>query len=116
MSPPTSAIGPPRRCRRSSTSTITSIKTLSSRSPKETSARLAKELQDAGAKVTTGVGGYGVVGVLENGPGKTLLLRTDMDALPVAEQTGLPFASTVRTKTSKAAPSASCTPAVTIST
>ena len=65
---------------------------------KETSARLAKELQDAGAKVTTGVGGYGVVGVLENGPGKTLLIRTDMDALPVAEQTGLPFASTVRTK------------------
>jgi hippurate hydrolase len=65
---------------------------------KETSARLAKELQDAGAKVTTGVGGYGVVGVVENGPGKTLLLRTDMDALPVAEQTGLPFASTVRTK------------------
>jgi amidohydrolase len=65
---------------------------------KETSARLAKELQDAGAKVTTGVGGLGIVGVLENGPGQTLLIRTDMDALPVAEQTGLPFASTVRTK------------------
>jgi amidohydrolase len=65
---------------------------------KETSARLAKELQDAGAKVTTNVGGFGIVGVLENGNGPTLLLRTDMDALPVAEQTGLPYASTVHTK------------------
>jgi hippurate hydrolase len=67
-------------------------------SEKETSARLAKELKAAGATVTTGVGGYGVVGVLKNGDGPTLLIRTDMDALPVAEQTGLPFASTVRTK------------------
>jgi hippurate hydrolase len=65
---------------------------------KETSASLAKELTDAGAKVTTGVGGYGIVGVMENGEGQTLLIRTDMDALPVAEQTGLPFASTVRSK------------------
>ena len=67
-------------------------------SEKETSARLAKELESAGATVTTGVGGYGIVGVLKNGEGPTLLIRTDMDALPVAEQTGLPFASTVRTK------------------
>ena len=50
-----------------------------------------------GIKVTTNVGGYGVVGVLANGPGKVLLLRSDMDALPVAEQTGLPYASKVRT-------------------
>ena len=65
---------------------------------KETSARLAKELQDAGATVTSNVGGFGVVGVLKNGDGPTLLIRTDMDALPVAEQTDLPYASAVRTK------------------
>ncbi len=70
---------------------------LSSRE-KETSARMAKELTDIGAKVTTNIGGYGVVGVLENGPGKVLLLRSDTDALPVAEQTGLPYASKVRTE------------------
>lgn len=64
---------------------------------KETSARMAQELRDVGAKVTTGIGGHGVVGVLENGSGKVLMLRADMDALPVAEQTGLPYASMVRT-------------------
>jgi amidohydrolase len=64
---------------------------------KETSARMAQELRDLGAKVTTGIGGHGVVGVLENGPGKVLMLRADMDALPVAEQTGVPYASKVRT-------------------
>ncbi len=63
---------------------------------KETAARMAQVLRDIGAKVTTGVGGHGVVGVLENGPGKVLMLRADMDALPVAEQTGLPYASKVR--------------------
>jgi amidohydrolase len=68
-----------------------------SQKEKETSARMAKELQDLGIKVTPNVGGYGVVGVLANGPGKVLLLRSDMDALPVAEQTGLPYASKVRT-------------------
>ncbi|HVT27059.1 MAG TPA: amidohydrolase [Lacipirellulaceae bacterium] len=65
---------------------------------KETSARMAKELRDAGAEVTTNVGGYGVVGVLKNGSGKVLLLRSDMDALPVVEETGLPYASKIRTK------------------
>ncbi|HEX4415203.1 MAG TPA: amidohydrolase [Lacipirellulaceae bacterium] len=65
---------------------------------KETSARMAKELTDLGIDVTTNVGGYGVVGVLKNGSGKVLLLRSDMDALPVAEQTGLPYASKVHTE------------------
>jgi amidohydrolase len=65
---------------------------------KETSAQMAKELKDIGAEVTTNVGGYGVVGVLKNGPGKVLLLRSDMDALPVAEQTDLPYASKVHTE------------------
>ena len=59
----------------------------------ETSARIAKELGDIGFEVTAGVGGFGVVAVMKNGPGPTLLLRTDMDALPVQEQTGLPYAS-----------------------
>jgi amidohydrolase len=59
-------------------------------------ARMAAEARRAGFTVTTGVGGTGVVAVLENGPGPVLLLRADMDALPVEEQTGLPFASRVR--------------------
>lgn len=64
----------------------------------KTSAKMADGLRKLGYEVTTNVGGYGVVGVLKNGPGKTVLIRTDMDALPVLEQTGLPYASTVRTK------------------
>jgi len=63
-----------------------------------TSARVAEELRRAGYEVTTGVGKHGVVGVLRNGPGATVLARTDMDALPVKEQTGLPYASTVTAK------------------
>jgi len=60
-----------------------------------TAQRISSELSDAGFQVTSGVGGNGVVGVLHNGQGPTLLIRTDMDALPIREQTGLPFASTV---------------------
>lgn len=65
---------------------------------KETGERLAKELAATGAKVTTNVGGHGVVAVVENGPGKTLLIRTDLDALPVTERTELVYASTVKVK------------------
>jgi len=64
----------------------------------KTSAKLAAELRSAGFAVTERFGGFGIVGVLANGPGPTVLVRTDMDALPVEEQTGLPYASTVRTK------------------
>jgi amidohydrolase len=64
----------------------------------ETAARIAQELTQAGAKVTRGVGKLGVVGVLENGPGPVVLVRTDMDALPVVEQTGLPYASKVKAR------------------
>lgn len=53
----------------------------------------AERLRAEGFEVTTGVGGTGVVGVLRNGPGPTVMLRADMDALPVKEDTGLPFAS-----------------------
>lgn len=65
---------------------------------KETAARMAAELRALGFEVTTGVGGHGVVGVLRNGKGPTVLLRTDMDALPVKEETALPFASTATGK------------------
>ena len=70
-----------------------------SRQEKQTSARLAKEISGLGFKVTPGVGGDGIVAVLENGPGPVVMLRTDMDALPVTETTGLPFASKVRATT-----------------
>jgi len=62
-------------------------------------AKLAEEAKKLGFKVTTNVGKTGVVAVMENGPGPVVLLRTDMDALPLVEQTGLSFASKVRTKT-----------------
>jgi hippurate hydrolase len=60
-----------------------------------TAATAAARIGSLGYEVTTGVGGTGVVGVLRNGDGPTVLLRADMDALPVEEQTGLPYASTV---------------------
>jgi hippurate hydrolase len=61
-----------------------------------TGAEVARRLTALGLDVTTGVGRTGVVGVLRNGTGPTVLLRADMDALPVAERTGLPYASTQR--------------------
>ena len=70
-----------------------------------TSAILAQALREAGYTVTDHVGIYpdgshafGVVGILKNGPGPTLLIRGDMDALPIVEETGLPYASHVMTK------------------
>src|SRR4051812_21130633 len=59
-----------------------------------TAATVVKRLHQDGFEVHAGVGGTGVVGVLNNGAGATVLLRADMDALPVREQTGLPYAST----------------------
>jgi len=56
---------------------------------------MAAEVRKAGYEVTSGVGGTGVVAVLRNGPGPVLMLRADMDALPVTEQTGLAYASQV---------------------
>lgn len=72
----------------------------------KTSAFVAKELRSLGYTVTDRVGkyarpewvGYGVVAILKNGDGPTVLVRSDMDALPVEEKTGLPYASTVKTK------------------
>ncbi len=62
----------------------------------QTAARLASELKKLGFEVTMKVGDTGIVGVFKNGPGPTILVRTDMDALPVTEKTGLPYASKVR--------------------
>jgi len=59
-----------------------------------TADKAAQRLQAAGYEVTRGVGRTGVVGVLSNGDGPTVMLRADMDALPVREATGLPYAST----------------------
>ena len=70
---------------------------------KETAARIAAELKTAGCEVTTNVGGHGVVGILKNGNGPTVMWRTDLDALPVTEETGLPFASKVRIKSADGA-------------
>ena len=61
-----------------------------------TAARVADELREAGYKVTEGVGGTGVVAMLENGEGPLVMMRADMDGLPVEEKSGLPNASTVR--------------------
>ena len=61
----------------------------------QTAARLAGLLRGMGYEVTEGVGQTGVVAVMENGAGPTVMLRADMDALPVTEQTGLPYASKV---------------------
>ncbi len=65
---------------------------------KRTAATLAGRLTSLGYEVTTGVGGTGIVALLRNGSGPTAMLRTELDALPVAEKTGAPFASTVTTK------------------
>src|SRR5579885_1090793 len=64
----------------------------------QTATKLAAGLRDLGYEVTEHVGGTGIVGVLRNGSGPTVMLRTELDALPVEEKTGLPYASKVHTK------------------
>lgn len=64
----------------------------------KTAVRVAEELKRSGYEVTTGIGKHGVVAVLKNGSGPTVLVRSDLDGLPVKEQTGLSYASTVTTK------------------
>lgn len=63
---------------------------------KATSAKMAKQMREAGFEVTEGVGGTGVVAILRNGPGPVVLVRTELDALPVEERTGLAYASHAR--------------------
>jgi len=64
----------------------------------QTAAKLAARLRSAGYDVTERVGGTGIVAILKNGAGPTIMLRTELDALPVEEKTGLPYASKVHTK------------------
>ncbi len=61
----------------------------------QTAARIAKELRAVGVDVTEGVGGTGLVGMIANGEGPLVLVRADMDGLPIKEDSGLPYASTV---------------------
>jgi amidohydrolase len=68
----------------------------------QTAAKLAERVKALGYEVTTGVGGTGVVAILRNGSGPTVLLRTDMDALPIEEKTGLAYASKVVFKSDSA--------------
>jgi amidohydrolase len=63
-----------------------------------TAAKLANRLRNLGYEVTEHVGGTGIVAVLKNGSGPVVMLRTELDALPVEEKTGLPYASKVHTK------------------
>ena len=63
----------------------------------QTAATLAGWLKELGIQATVGVGGHGLVAVVENGPGPVVLVRTDTDALPIEEKTGLEYASRVRT-------------------
>jgi amidohydrolase len=64
----------------------------------QTAAKLAGHLRGLGYEVTEHVGGTGIVAILKNGPGPTVMLRTELDALPVEEKTGLPYASKVHAK------------------
>ena len=64
----------------------------------QTASKVAAALKAQGYTVTEHVGGTGVVAILKNGAGPTIMLRTEMDALPVEEKTGLPYASKVRSK------------------
>ena len=61
-----------------------------------TARRMARELEASGFEVSRAIGGHGVVGLLRNGEGPTLMLRTDLDGLPITEETGLEYASKVR--------------------
>lgn len=65
---------------------------------KDTSARLAKELRAIGFEVNEAVGGHGIVAILRNGPGPLVMLRADMDGLPVQEKSGLSYASKAQQK------------------
>ena len=81
-----------------------------------TAQRVAGQLREYGCTVHDDIGGTGVVGVLSNGDGPTVLLRADMDALPVKEDTGADYASTATARTPTAAGYRWPTPAATTST
>ena len=67
-----------------------------SQKEEKTAATMAEELRKLGFDVSEKIGGHGVAGVMRNGNGPTILIRTDMDALPIEEKTNLPYASRVK--------------------
>ncbi len=73
---------------------------------KQTAELLTETLKKTGCEVVSGVGGHGIVGIMKNGPGPVVMIRTDMDALPLKENTGVAFASkqTVKTESGKESP------------
>jgi hippurate hydrolase len=77
----------------------------------KSAAQLAAAARKAGFEVTEKVGRTGVVAVLRNGPGPTVLVRADMDGLPVVEQTGLPSPRRIAARPPLASKAGSCTPA-----
>lgn len=70
---------------------------------KQTAAKLAELWKSEGFEITTGVGGHGVVAILKNGDGPTIMLRTDLDALPVTELTNLVYGSKIKVKNAEGA-------------
>src|SRR3546814_17748416 len=86
---------PPRSPRADTLLPCTALFRSLSRQEARTAGLAAEALEKAGYEVTTGVGETGVVGLLRNGEGPTVMLRADMDALPIAEDTGLTYASKV---------------------
>lgn len=61
-----------------------------------TAALVASHLRELGFEVTTGIGGHGIVGIFKNGSGKAVLIRAELDALPIEEKTNVPYKSTKR--------------------
>ena len=64
----------------------------------KTAVRIKQELEKLGFEVTGGIGGHGLVGVMRNGDGPTVMMRTDLDALPIVEKTSVPYASKIKTR------------------
>jgi hippurate hydrolase len=102
--PPTARAEPPHEWVKSHLESLVSLYRHLHQNPelslqeKQTAAVIARELKAVGCEVTTGIGGHGVVGILKNGQGPRLMLRADLDALPVTEQTSLVYSSQVRVK------------------
>jgi metal-dependent amidase/aminoacylase/carboxypeptidase family protein len=82
----------------------------------KTASLLAGKLKDLGFEVTENVGGTGVVAVMKNGDGPTVMIRADIDGLPVKEQTGVSFASSTITPNRDGIENRPCMPVVTIFT
>ena len=76
-----------------------------------TAAKLAAEMRALGYEVTEGIGKTGIVALYKNGPGPTVMVRTELDALPMPEKTGLPYASTAKQMLARCRDAGGCIPA-----